>query len=159
MRATLLILVLTACGGAKHPAPAPTHAPTPAPAKPGPDATASAPSSAEVSLKREIAELEQLNAAHLTAIHELETGIQSVDDSEDPAAKRREDLQKLHTQRNELVKTVAATLTRAKAAANTRDVPNALIKNAEEQRERADRSLRDLDDLKAKLGALERSIR
>lgn len=152
-KATLLILVIAACGGGAKPAPA--HAePTP-----GVRAERAPASGGDTSaLTKELGELEEQNAAHLGAMRELETSIQAVDDSEDAPAARRAALNKLLHQREELVKAVTATRDRAKTAASTRDVDPDLIKRAEEQRERADKSLRELDDLKTQIANIARRL-
>jgi len=150
MRALLFMLALAACGGGKS---------APAPAKPTPGApTSSAPAGGASQLRRDVNELAEQNAAQASSIRQLETGIQALDDSEDAAAARRAELKKLREQREELVKTVTATHTRAKAAAETQDVEPELVKAAEEQRDLAAKSLRSLEDLKAKLAAVERGI-
>ena len=153
MKAILLILSIAACGGAKKPAPA--HA------EPTPGARAEhAPASGgeAVSLTKELNDIEEKNAADLGAMRELETSIQAVDDSEDAPAARRTQLNKLLGQRSELVKTVTATRDRAKAAASTRDVDPDLIKRAEEQRDRADKTLRELDDLKTQIANIAKRL-
>jgi len=151
MKATFLILVLAACGGGSKSAPAP--------AKPAPSTGATTtPAAADSSLPKELAAIEEQNAAHLGAIRSLETSIQGVDDSEDAPAARRAELKKIEAQREEVVKAVTATKERAKAAASTRDVDPDLIKRAEEQRDRAEKSLRELEDMKTQMATIARRL-
>jgi len=153
MKATFLILVIAACGGGAKPAPA--HA------EPTPGARAEhAPASnnAASSLTKEVNDLEEQNAAHMGAMREIETSIQAVDDSEDAPAARRAQLKKILEQREELVKKVTATRDSAKKAAATRDVDPDLIKRAEDQRDRADKTLRELDDLKTQVANINKRL-
>ena len=153
MKATFLILAIAACGGGAKPAPA--HA------EPTPGARAEhAPASnnAASSLTKEVNDLEEQNAAHMGAMREIETSIQAVDDSEDAPAARRAQLKKILEQREELVKKVTATRDSAKKAAATRDVDPDLVKRAEDQRDRADKTLRELDDLKTQIANIAKRL-
>ena len=152
MKATLLFLVIAACGGTK-PAPAPTK-----PSSGGATTTTTTAPPKESSLRKDIDALAEQNATQLGAIRMLTNDIQALDDSEDPKAEKRAELQKLHGKREELVKAVTAIRARAKSAVETPEAEPELKTAAQEQLDRAERSLRELDDLKAPLAAIARRL-
>jgi hypothetical protein len=96
-------------------------------------------------------EIATQNASNEAAVQEIAAGMQALDDSEDPVAARKAELVRLQTRREEVVKTATATRTRAEQAAKRQDDDASVIKAANEERQHADKTLRALDDLKARL--------
>src|SRR5262245_61900804 len=146
MRLAIMLAALCACGSSNKPAPAPKPV-----AAAATDQAAAEPERVSAG-QREVAELAKQNATSEAGLRELAASIQTLDDSEDAVAARRAELQRLQTQREELVKAVTATRTRAQAIADKKMEENGeTIKAAEDERARADRSLHELEDVRAKL--------
>ena len=148
----LAAAALSGCGSSSQkppPKPAVVPASTPA-AAPAPE-----PESAG---QKEVTDLANQNATVEAGVRALKDDVQSLDDSEDAVAARRAELQRLEVKRDELAASATSLRDRAKAVADKADEKAETIKAAQEERGRADRQLRALEDVKAKFTAIAERI-
>ena len=151
MKVAILVTALYACGSSNRqaPAPKPVAAAQPATGEPEPESAG----------QHEVGELAKQNAASEAALRELAAKIQTLDDSDDPVSARRAELERLQAQREDLVKTVTATRTRAQAVADKKmEEQGDTIREAEDERARADRFLHELEEARAKLRSVAEHI-